>query len=65
MLITHQYSPDIITKKDKPVLRKIRYNGTISYKKKWYTIDYILAGKTVEIQKINAGKISLYISTEF
>ncbi|MGQ4876101.1 MAG: DDE-type integrase/transposase/recombinase [Promethearchaeia archaeon] len=56
LLITHQYSLDIIPKKDKPVLRKIRYNGTISYKGKWYTIDYKLAGKTVEIREINAGK---------
>ncbi|MHA1338276.1 MAG: hypothetical protein ACTSPW_21475 [Promethearchaeota archaeon] len=58
MLITHQYSPDIITKKDKSVLRKIRYNETISYKGKWYTIDYKLAGKTVKIREINAEKIS-------
>ncbi|MHA1490447.1 MAG: DDE-type integrase/transposase/recombinase [Promethearchaeota archaeon] len=37
-------------------LRKITRSGTIMYKGKPYTIDYKLAGETVEVQEINDGK---------
>ncbi|MBN1802750.1 MAG: transposase [Candidatus Lokiarchaeota archaeon] len=36
--------------------RKIANAGTIGYKGKYHTIDYKLAGKTVEVQEINGGK---------
>ena len=52
-VITHAYNvPIAITRKT----RKITHAGLIMYKGKHYTIDYKLAGKTVEVQDINAGK---------
>ena len=35
---------------------KITHAGVIMYKGTPYTIDYKLAGKTVEVQEINDGK---------
>lgn len=53
LIITHSYNVPIKQKRKK---RKITHNGTIKYKGKDYTIDYKLAGKTVEVQEINEGK---------
>ncbi len=59
LLITHPYKVLINPKKTAKITRKIRKNGTISYKGKWYSIDYKLAGKTVEVQETNDGRTLL------
>ncbi len=59
LLITHPYRVVLKPKKKKVETRKIRKNGTISYKGRWYTIDYKLAGKTVEVQETNSGRTLL------
>jgi transposase InsO family protein len=56
LLITHPYQVSINPKKKTLFPRKIRINGTISYKGKWYSIDYKLGGKTVEVQETNQGR---------
>jgi putative transposase len=53
LIITHAYNVPIV---NKPKLRKITRAGIIMYKGKPHTIDYKLAGKTVEVQEINEGK---------
>jgi transposase InsO family protein len=53
LIMTHSYNVPIKQKRKK---RKITHNGTIKYKGKLYSIDYKLAGKTVEVQEINEGK---------
>lgn len=53
LIITHAYNVPIAIQRK---TRKITHAGTIMYKGKSYTIDYKLAGKTVEVQEINAGK---------
>jgi len=59
LLITHPYRVVLKSRKKKVETRKIRKNGTISYKGRWYTIDYKLAGKTVEVQETNSGRTLL------
>ncbi|MHA1232723.1 MAG: DDE-type integrase/transposase/recombinase [Candidatus Helarchaeota archaeon] len=59
LLITHPYEVSIRPKKTEKNTRKIRKTGTISYKGKWYSIDYKLAGKTVEVQETNDGRTLL------
>jgi len=56
LLITHPYQALTKSKNFEKTYRKIRPNGTISYKGKWYTIDYKLGGKTVEVQETNQGR---------
>ncbi|TFG02111.1 MAG: transposase [Promethearchaeota archaeon] len=53
LIISHSYNVPIRQKKIK---RKITHAGVIMYKGKPYTIDYKLAGRTVEVQEINDGK---------
>lgn len=53
LIITHPYNVPILLKRKN---RKITHSGTIAYLGKYYSIDYKLAGKTVEVQKINDGK---------
>ncbi len=53
LIITHSYNVPILQTKK---VRKITHNGTIKYKGKDYSIDYKLAGKTVEVQETNEGK---------
>ena len=53
LIITHPYNVPILLNRKK---RKITHNGVIMYKGKPHSIDYKLAGKTVEVQKINDGK---------
>lgn len=55
-LITHTYKVEINPKKLALKTRKIGKNGTISYKGKYYMVDYKLAGKVVEIQETNLGR---------
>lgn len=55
-LITHPYRVEINPEKIVLKTRKIGKNGTISYKGKYYMIDYKLAGKVVEIQETNLGR---------
>jgi transposase InsO family protein len=55
-LITHPYKVEINPEKIGLKTRKIGKNGTISYKGKYYMIDYKLAGKVVEIQETNLGR---------
>lgn len=65
LLITHSYHVSIKSKKSDKTFRKIRHNGTIAYKGIWYTIDYKLAGKTVEIREMNNGKnLLVYLNGE-
>ncbi|MEJ2248598.1 MAG: DDE-type integrase/transposase/recombinase, partial [Candidatus Lokiarchaeota archaeon] len=52
LLITHPYQVPIQRKRK---TRKITHNGNISYSGKYYSIDYKLAGRTVEVQEINNG----------
>ena len=47
------YSVPVRSSKKANIRRVVRKNGTISYNGKWYTIDYKLAGKTVEVQEAN------------
>jgi transposase InsO family protein len=56
LLITHLYDVLDHFKKNDRITRRIRINGTISYKGKDYSIDYKLGGRTVEVQEINQGK---------
>jgi len=53
LIIAHSYNIPIKLERKK---RKITKSGTIMYKGNPYTIDYKLAGKTVEVQEINDGK---------
>jgi transposase InsO family protein len=53
LIITHSYNIPTLQKRK---TRKITKNGTIMYKGIPYTIDYKMAGKTVEVQEINEGK---------
>jgi len=53
LIMTHSYNVPIKQKRKK---RKITHSGVIMYLGKPYTIDYKLAGKTVEVQEINDGK---------
>lgn len=53
LIITHSYNVPILLKRKK---RKITSNGNIMYQGTPYSIDYKLAGKTVEVQEINEGK---------
>lgn len=53
LIITHPYDVPIIKRREK---RKITHAGTIMYKGTPYTVDYKLAGKTVEVQELNDGK---------
>jgi len=53
LLITHPYNVPILSKRK---IRKITNNGNIMYQGKSYSIDYKLAGKTIEVQEINEGK---------
>lgn len=53
LLITHSYRV-FVQRKHKT--RKITHNGTIGYLGSYYTIDYKLAGKTVEVQEVNNGQ---------
>ena len=56
LLIIHPYKIALFSKKPTYSTRHIRKNGTISYKGKWYTIDYKLGGKSVEVQESNNGR---------
>ncbi|MHA1671065.1 MAG: hypothetical protein ACTSV5_10905 [Promethearchaeota archaeon] len=49
----HAYKVPIVIKRK---TRKITHACIIMYKGKYYRIDYKMAGKTVEVQEINAGK---------
>lgn len=53
LLISHPYRVDI---KKSRVTRKIANSGTFGYKGSYYTVDYKLAGKTVEVQEVNDGQ---------
>lgn len=56
LITSHPYRVSIKSNKNEKKVRRIRKNGTISYKGKWYTIDYKLGGKTVEVQETNNGQ---------
>ena len=53
LIISHPYEVSVKPKRQK---RKISKNGTIMYKGSHLTVDYKLAGKTVEVQEINEGR---------
>ena len=53
LLISHPYHVKVQQKRK---TRKITHNGEISYMGTHYSIDYKLAGKTVEVQEVNDGK---------
>lgn len=53
LFINHPYNIPTLSKRKK---RKITSNGNIIYQGKPYSIDYKLAGKTMEVQKVNEGK---------
>jgi transposase InsO family protein len=46
-----EYSPSI-----SPIIRTIAQNGTFQYQSHWYSVDYKLAGKKVEIQEGDEGR---------
>lgn len=56
LLIVHPYNVALFSKKSGYSTRRIRKNGTISYKGKSYNIDYKLGGKRVEVQESNNGR---------
>ena len=63
LIITHPYIVDVddilSNKRLKKQTRKIKHNGAISYKKRSFTIDYRLAGETVEVKESNLGRTLL------
>ncbi|MGM0470640.1 MAG: DDE-type integrase/transposase/recombinase [Promethearchaeati archaeon] len=59
LLIVHPYNVALFSKKSYSSIRRIRKNGTISYKGKSYSIDYKLGGKRVEVQESNNGHVLL------
>ncbi|MHA1492055.1 MAG: DDE-type integrase/transposase/recombinase [Promethearchaeota archaeon] len=63
LITTHPYIIDIdkvlSSKPRKKHTRKISKNGYIRYKKRHFTIDYRLAGKTVEVKESNLGRALL------
>ncbi|MGV9141794.1 MAG: DDE-type integrase/transposase/recombinase [Promethearchaeota archaeon] len=62
LLITHPYHVVVKPEHTKKSTRKIRKNGTISYKGKPLSIDYKLANKTVEVQESDDGrKLLIYL----
>jgi transposase InsO family protein len=42
-----------------PIIRTIAQNGTVQYQKHWYSVDYKLRGKKVEIQANEDGRTLL------
>ncbi|MBD3214899.1 MAG: DDE-type integrase/transposase/recombinase [Candidatus Lokiarchaeota archaeon] len=56
LLVIHPYNVPLFSKKSLIGTRRIRKNGTISYRGKSYSIDYKLARKMVEIQESNGGR---------
>ena len=65
LVITHVYQVLGTSKKNYLNTRRIRINGTISYKGKNYSIDYKHGGKIVAVQEINQGKYLLvYLNGE-
>lgn len=63
LLITHPYIVDVnkvlSAKQRKKQTRKISKVGVINYKKRHFTIDYKLAGETVEVKESNLGRTLL------
>lgn len=63
LLATHSYTVDIdkvlSSKQRKKYTRKISKDGLLRYKKKHFTIDYRLAGETVEVKESNLGRTLL------
>ncbi|TFF87728.1 MAG: transposase [Promethearchaeota archaeon] len=63
LLITHPYVVDVdkvlSAKQRKKHTRKISKDGYIRYKKRHFTIDYKLAGLTVEVKESNLGRTLL------
>lgn len=63
LLISHPFTVDIDKvlsgKQRRKYTRKIKKNGMISYKKHNFTIDYKLAGETVEVKESNLGRTLL------
>ena len=63
VIITHPYGALIKPEKTSKFKRNIRKNGTISYKGKYYSIDYKLANRTVEVQETDDGrKLLVYLN---
>ncbi len=52
-------SPDTYFLPKSQVIRSIAQNGTVQYNKQWYSIDYKLRGKKVEIQESEDGRTLL------
>jgi len=63
LLITHPYIVDVdeilSAKQRKKLTRKISKDGYIRYKNRHFTIDYKLAGITVEVKESNLGRTLL------
>ncbi len=63
LLITHPYQISARLSKSNVITRRIRKNGTISYKGMWYTIDYKLAAKPLRFKRLTKAGISWCTST--
>lgn len=64
LVCTHMKMPEVYCKAQVPVIRTIAANGIFQYKRHWYTVDYKLAGKKVEIQESEEGRTLLvYLDT--
>ena len=59
LLITHPYQVSLSPMRYKTESRVVRKNGTLAYHGTSYTVDYKLAGKTVEVQEVNNGQTLL------
>ena len=63
LLATHPFHRDIDTilsgKQRRKYTRKISKDGYIKYKNRHFTIDYKLAGETVEVKEGNLGRTLL------
>lgn len=56
LVLSHQTQPVPLMKNQRQEIRSIAQNGTIQFQKHFYTIDYKLAGKKVEIKESADGK---------
>jgi len=64
LLCTVLKSPETYFPSKVPIMRTIAQNGTVQYQKHWYSVDYKLRGKKVEIQASEDGRTLLvYLDT--
>ena len=63
LICTIMKTPEEYTSTKTPIIRTLAQNGVFHYKSHWYSVDYKLAGKKVEIQEGDEGRF-LYVYLE-